>query len=300
MLAKLVFFLTFSRLVQICLFYLVLRGLDTVEDDMTIPDAIKQPLLRSFHEKTITPGWKFDGSGPDEGDRQLLVEYDNVVAELNALQPFFRDVIVDICRKMATGMADYAHKAHVDGVLGLETCEDLDLYCHYVAGLVGEGVSRLFAASGKEAEWVGGQLTLANAMGLMLQKMNILRDFREDVDDGRLFWPRDLWNGEYGFQDPKDMYKPENEKRALWTLSGMTLDTLRHATDSLDYLTLLKNQSVFNFCAIPQTMAMATLALCFMNPQVFHRNVKIRKAEAARVSGLFSYLTLLLRTFAGH
>jgi len=40
---------------------------------------------------------------------------------------------------------------------------------------------------------------------------------------------------------------------------------------------------VFNFCAIPQTMAMATLTACFMNPQVFQRNVKIRKAEAARL-----------------
>jgi len=119
-------------------------------------------------------------------------------------------------------------------------------------------------------------------MGLMLQKTNILRDFREDVDDGRLFWPREIW-GAYGFDDPKDMYKFENKQRALWALSAMTLDTLRHAIDSLDFLTLIRNQTVFNFCAIPQTMAMATLTLCFMNPDVFQRNVKIRKADAARL-----------------
>lgn len=35
----------------ICVFYLVLRGLDTVEDDMAIPDSVKLPALRSFHEK---------------------------------------------------------------------------------------------------------------------------------------------------------------------------------------------------------------------------------------------------------
>jgi farnesyl-diphosphate farnesyltransferase len=35
----------------ICVFYLVLRGLDTVEDDMAIPDHIKVPALLSFHEK---------------------------------------------------------------------------------------------------------------------------------------------------------------------------------------------------------------------------------------------------------
>jgi farnesyl-diphosphate farnesyltransferase len=69
------------------MFYLVLRGLDTVEDDMTIADAVKQPLLRKFHEKTVEPGWKFDGNGPDEKDRQLLVEYDTIVEEVNRLPP---------------------------------------------------------------------------------------------------------------------------------------------------------------------------------------------------------------------
>lgn len=69
------------------MFYLVLRGLDTVEDDMTIPDDAKQKILRSFHILTTTPGWNFNGSGPDEKDRQLLVEYDQVVEEVNLLDP---------------------------------------------------------------------------------------------------------------------------------------------------------------------------------------------------------------------
>lgn len=35
----------------VCVFYLVLRALDTVEDDMAIPQSIKLPLLHSFHDK---------------------------------------------------------------------------------------------------------------------------------------------------------------------------------------------------------------------------------------------------------
>jgi hypothetical protein len=35
----------------VCVFYLVLRALDTVEDDMAIPQNVKVPVLRSFHEK---------------------------------------------------------------------------------------------------------------------------------------------------------------------------------------------------------------------------------------------------------
>ena len=34
-----------------CVFYLVLRALDTVEDDMAVPQEIKIPLLRAFHGK---------------------------------------------------------------------------------------------------------------------------------------------------------------------------------------------------------------------------------------------------------
>lgn len=34
----------------ICVFYLVLRGLDTVEDDMALSNDIKLPALLSFHE----------------------------------------------------------------------------------------------------------------------------------------------------------------------------------------------------------------------------------------------------------
>lgn len=266
------------------MFYLVLRGLDTIEDDMTIPDHIKQPILRAFHQHTVTPGWKFDGCGPAEKDRQLLVEYDTVIEEVNLLSPAYKDVIIDITHKMETGMADYAHKAATTGSIYLETISEYDLYCHYVAGLVGEGLSRIFAASGKEVSWIGEQLELSNSMGLLLQKTNIIRDFREDVDQQRYFWPREIWGRkEYGFAEMKEMYAPEASQRASWAQSGMVLDALRHTTDALDYLRLLKNQSVFNFCAIPATMAIATLELCFMNPTMFQRNIKIRKAQAARV-----------------
>ena len=69
------------------MYYLVLRGLDTIEDDMTLPDEKKQPLLRNLHKHTLTPGWTFTENGPNEADRQLLVEYDNVVEELRLLSP---------------------------------------------------------------------------------------------------------------------------------------------------------------------------------------------------------------------
>ena len=194
---------------------------------------------------------------------------------------------------METGMADFAHKAATTGVTYLETIQEYDLYCHYVAGLVGEGLSRLFSKSGKEEPWLASQLELSNSMGLLLQKTNIIRDFREDCDDKRYFWPREIWGKEeYGFKEMAEMYATDDEtvKKATWVQSGMVLNALGHTTDSLDYLRLLKNQSVFVFCAIPAVMAIATLELCFMNTGMFQRNIKIRKAEAAAVRSFFGFL----------
>lgn len=195
----------------------------------------------------------------------------------------YGDIIKDICMKMENGMADFCHRAATSSEFGIESLQEYDLYCHYVAGLVGEGLSRLFSASGKEVPWLCDQLVLSNSMGFLLQKTNILRDFREDVDQQRLFWPKEIW-ARYGFAHPREMYQPANEERALWALSEMTLDALRHALDALDYLTLLRNQSVFNFCAIPASMAIATLEVCFMNRNVLHQNVKIRKGQAVQAS----------------
>lgn len=202
-----------------------------------------------------------------------------------------KDIIVDICHKMATGMADFAHKAAISkGPVYIATIQEYDLYCHYVAGLVGEGLSRIFSASNKEAPWLADQLELSNSMGILLQKTNIIRDYREDTDESRFFWPKEIW-GSFGFSEMAEMrlgpgidVKPEVKERILWVQSAMVLDAMRHLVDALDYLRVLKTQTVFNFCAIPATMAIATLELCFMNPAMFERNIKIRKAEAASVS----------------
>jgi farnesyl-diphosphate farnesyltransferase len=51
----------------------------------------------------------------------------------------------------------------------------------------------------------------------------------------------------------------------------------------LSYLVGLREQSVFYFCAIPQSMAMATLEICFRNSALFERNVKITKGDALQL-----------------
>ncbi|KAI9294772.1 farnesyl-diphosphate farnesyltransferase [Neoconidiobolus thromboides FSU 785] len=258
----------------ICLFYLILRGLDTIEDDMSIPLQKKLELLREFHNSIQQKGWTFHENGPNEKDAILLQEFDVVIEEFLKLKNEYQQVIIDITKKMANGMADFAQRK-------VESIQDWDLYCHYVAGLVGHGLTRLFSVSGLEDPSIADDLELANSMGLFLQKVNIIRDYLEDYIDGRCFWPKEIWN-KY-VEDIGDFTKEENQSKAVDCLNELCFNALQHAKDCIKYMSKIKNPSCFNFCAIPQVMAISTIALVYNNPDVFKKNVKIRKGEAVNL-----------------
>ncbi|KAF2260451.1 farnesyl-diphosphate farnesyltransferase [Lojkania enalia] len=267
-------------LVPVCLFYLVLRGLDTVEDDMTIPLEKKEPVLRGFQDILDQEGWTYNENGPNEKDRQLLVEFNVVIEEFKKIKSAYRTIIKDITKRMGNGMADYANNAE-HNVNGVNTIEDYELYCHYVAGLVGEGLTRLFVEAGLANPALLAKPELHESMGQFLQQVNIIRDIKEDLDDKRRFWPKQIWS-KY-VDNFEDLFKPENQQAALNASSEMVLTALSRADDCLYYLAGIKEQSVFNFCAIPQSMAIATLDLCFQNPAIFKKNVKITKGEACQL-----------------
>lgn len=267
-------------LMPITLFYLVLRGLDTIEDDMTIDIKKKEPLLRDFHNNMQIDGWTFTENGPSEKDRELLVHFDDVIFELKKTKPEYFEIIRDITEKMSHGMADYAVNAeHNEN--GVETIDDYELYCHYVAGLVGEGLTRLFVQSNLANPQLLQRPDLTESMGQFLQKTNIIRDIREDWDDKRRFWPNEIWSKHVDNFD--DLFKPENRQKALNCSSEMVLNALKHADECLFYMAGIRDQSVFNFVAIPQSMAIATLELVFQNPAIFDKNVKITKGDACHL-----------------
>ena len=247
---------------------------------MSIPLHLKDPLLRNFYKVIEEEGWSFDGCGPNEKDRELLVDFKYIIEEFNKVKPTYRDIIKDITHKMGDGMADYVNNAE-HNTNAVNTVKDYDLYCHYVAGLVGEGLTRLFVESGLANPALLQRPHLHESMGLFLQKTNVIRDVREDFEDKRRFWPKEIWSKHV--TNFEDLFEPQNIDAALDCSSEMVLDSLRHADEVLFYLAGLKEQSVFNFAAIPQSMAIATLELVFRNPTLFKKNVKITKGEACRI-----------------
>nr|AIW04729.1 squalene synthase [Dryopteris fragrans] len=256
----------------ICIFYLVLRALDTVEDDMSISVDTKLPVLKSFHKNIHDPTWHFPCGERDY--KVLMDEFHHVSMAFLKLHKRYQVAIEDAANKMGHGMAKFICKE-------VETIEDYDEYCHYVAGLVGLGLSQLFHASGLEDL---APDDLSNSMGLFLQKTNIIRDYLEDINEipkPRMFWPRDIW-GKYASK-LEDFKEEENSEAAVECLNDLITNALSHALDCLTYMAALKDHAVFRFCAIPQIMAIGTLAVCYNNVHVFRGVVKIRRGLTAKI-----------------
>ncbi|KAL3757567.1 hypothetical protein ACHAWU_001338 [Discostella pseudostelligera] len=291
-------------LVDVMIFYLVLRALDTIEDDMTFfhktmmkgegdatdsseditttttttttannhhinnnnnnANQAKVSALLSFHKTALTNP-DWKLMGCGDGDeRRLLEHFPQCHSIFLSLPSESRRIIVDITQRMACGMAEFVTKD-----LGQGTTDILEYnrYCHFVAGL-----------------WIGiTKLHLSDQMGLFLQKTNIIRDYLEDYVDGRAFWPMEIWNkyspnGDLGyFANPTT---EEAKNAGLACLDELITDAFELVPDCLAYLSKLQCVEIFRFCAIPQVMAIATLEKCYHNPNVFTGVVKIRKGTS--------------------
>lgn len=293
--------------ISVCIFYLVLRALDTIEDDMATfkeDKATKIQHLRGFAKKLKKPSYVLKGVG-EEDERKLLEEFDKVLRVFHGLSKEDQEIIQDITQQMGNGMADFLVK---DIRLGTASLEEYNLYCHYVAGLVGQGLTRLFVSHGKEDKSLLHLMKEADEMGKFLQKTNIIRDYLEDLNEGRTFWPRDIWS----------KYSPTlldlrvgDKAKSLECLNELIVDAYRHLPACIRYMEALKNSKVFKFCAIPQVMAIATLERLINNPDVFTGIVKIRKglmlslfqytASIEEVKGIFSaYSDAILSNIPTH
>ena len=267
---------------EILVFYLGCRALDTVEDDIhAFGGDIKKraKYLKTFY-KHFTPLY-------DVGEdlySPLLEKYDRVGNVFDILKPESQKIIKKTIQKMGKGMSKYLHYT-------IETTKQYNEYCYYVAGLVGEGLTELFSINNYETDDFKniilksknifanhGHGGLDKSMGLFLQKTNITRDYREDIDENKQWWPKDIWS----------KYKPnfkdfDNDIESRNCINELVADAMELIPDIFSYHEHIKDKNIFEFCAIPQIMAIATLDKCYDNPDIFTGVVKIRKGLTLKI-----------------
>jgi len=258
--------------------YLLCRIADTLEDSVRNV-AEKRRQLARFADTLDSGTPEIPMDAYPKTYLGLMAKTDQVLASYRALPDHARKIIRSRVREMCEGMSKWADRP-------ILTFADQNEYCYYVAGLVGLMLTDLFHSYGHVSDRVLAQLTpLAVDFGLALQKVNILRDLREDVTEDRCYWPSEVM-ARHGVT-AETILKPENVESSLAVMEEMVDEHWRYLETALRYLTMLPMSQfrVRIFCAIPLFMAVATVRRCEGNPAVFigPKPVKIPRRQARAI-----------------
>jgi phytoene/squalene synthetase len=167
---------------QVGLAYLLLRVLDTVEDTSFDDVHVQQQQFEHLRAFLVTMPHRhevdaFVARFParlSSQESELLEHTFALLEDGHGLSTHVRTTIFRATDRMARGMAAYTRRP---SGLRLLDVEDVARYCCFVAGVVGEMLTQL---------WAFGNTTpppptrLAYHFGLFLQKVNILKDQHED------------------------------------------------------------------------------------------------------------------------
>ncbi len=180
----------------VALSYLLCRILDTVEDS---PWVSKEDQKKAFHlfdralqsakASTALNDWaQIFSRDINSHERALLIDAEVILQDLHRLPPPVRDLIVELVQSMSLGMQYFAD-ANPPGTLRLKSLSEVNQYCFFVAGLVGELLAKLLAKV--DPLFPINQVTVLRAhhFGLFLQKVNLLKDQVTDENVGRHLLP---------------------------------------------------------------------------------------------------------------
>ncbi|KAL5788600.1 hypothetical protein ACOSP7_005549 [Xanthoceras sorbifolium] len=257
----------------VCVFYLVLRVLDTIEDDTGIPMEVKVPMLIDFYRHLNDINWHYS-CGTRNLDKIVVDEFHHVSTAFMELEKGHQETIVDFTKRMGAGMAKFICKE-------VSTTDDYDEYCHYSAKLVEIGLFKLFNPSRKQDPIME---KLCGSTFIFYQKRDMIEDYLEDINEipkPRIFWPRDIYSK---YVDKiEDLKCEENSVKAVQCLNEMVTDALKHAGDCLNHLSTLNDDDALQFFGALAVKGMGTLVLCYNNIQVFKDKVRLRRGLAARL-----------------
>jgi len=262
--------------------YLLCRIVDTIEDEPNLDAAEKRSFCTRFAavvsgEATPEPfssalSARLSVDTP-VAERQLIAQTPEVLAITDALAPAQRAALRVCVQVMADGMASFQEARSASGLANLV---DLDRYCYYVAGVVGEMLTRLFCEYSPEiAQHREALMRLAVSFGQGLQMTNVLKDIWEDKARGACWLPQDVFR-EYGVDlaAPAHDARTDDFGRGLQFLVGIAHGHLRNA---LRYTLLIPKheQGIRQFCLWAIGMALLTLRKIARNPR-FSRGTEVK------------------------
>ncbi len=253
--------------------YLLCRIADTIEDDAGLTAQQKQ----FFHEMftaVVDAKASSDSFAKQlfplltettlEAERELVRNTPAVVRITHRLNTKQRSALTRCVMIMCEGMPHFQRNKTLSG---LKDLRELDRYCYFVAGVVGEMLTELFCDYSEEIAAKRGELMeLAVSFGQGLQMTNILKDIWEDRKSDTCWLPREVFR-EAGY-DLRQL-SPDNYDSAfsvgLNRVVGVAHAYLRNA---LAYTQLMptRETGIRRFCLWSIGLAVLTLRNIHNNP----------------------------------
>jgi farnesyl-diphosphate farnesyltransferase len=254
--------------------YLLCRIADTIEDEPGLsppetldflqrfsalltgqgdPKTLAREIERRLTERTLAT------------ERELVGNMDRVLSVMAALNEPQRAAIQRCVELMCSGMPRFQFSASLKGLARLS---DMDEYCYYVAGVVGEMLTDLFCDYSPEIARNRAALSArAASFAQGLQMTNILKDVWEDRSRGACWLPQEVFT-RHGIDLAAVASEPFDPRfaAAFRELIGVAHAHLRNA---LDYTLLIpgKEAGIRRFCLWAIGLAVLTLRKIEHNPR---------------------------------
>jgi farnesyl-diphosphate farnesyltransferase len=253
--------------------YLLCRIADTIEDEPALtppetleflqrfsaivagrgdPKALARDLEQRLTERTLAT------------ERDLVANMDRVTRVTAGLGTAQRAAIERCVELMCYGMPRFQFNA---SLRGLARSSDLDDYCYYVAGVVGEMLTDLFCDYSPEISLHRAPLgALAASFAQGLQMTNILKDVWEDRSRGACWLPQDLFT-RHGV-DLAQLSAQSHDERFDVAMRELVAIAHAHLRNALDYTLLIpgKEKGIRRFCLWAIGLAILTLRKIARNP----------------------------------
>jgi farnesyl-diphosphate farnesyltransferase len=279
--------------------YLLCRIADTIEDEPGLPpeetlvylerftavvngseapQPLAQEVVERLSERTLV------------AERELVRHMERVIRVTVGLGQAEQQAIQRCIRLMCYGMHQFQRTA---SLRGLGTLADMDSYCYYVAGVVGEMLTELFCAHSPAIERQrAGLRERAVSFAQGLQMTNILKDVWEDRSRGACWLPQDVFT-RHGVDLGEVSSEPFDPRfgAGFRELVGVAHAHLRNA---LDYTLLIprKETGIRRFCLWAIGLAVLTLRKIDHNPR-FTAGAQVKISHSAVA------MTRLLTNVAG-
>lgn len=269
--------------IPVTIIYLQDRLLDSFEDEiseeeitlsqrMKLMDQVVE-LFRPTNdnaEEIACEIKKYAEFMPQDSLKELINSAHILRQAYDQLDNFAKEISFKWLEEMNRGMKKYLTKE-------VKTFIDLDEYCYYVAGTVGGFLTDLLIyysnITEKKSEILLNNFT---ASGQFLQKINLIRDIRDDIDNReKHYWPLSSLN--ISIKDLIDKKK----KEGMAALSRMLEDVKDHIPNLVNYYYALPQDmpGYREFYSINNALGLATIEKMEGNPAVLygHKPVKVAK-----------------------